>query len=211
MRGKSKTQIQEREKDDKKESRKAGPKENGTMFEKTVTDLLDKVLGKYVKGLNRENLQIAVWSGDVTLRDLQLKSTALDLLDIPLSMRFGVLSELSITVPWKNLGKEPIIIRLRGVSTILSPRPVSEVFRLPSLVFAVFPSLTRSSGTKSSRPRESGRERRRRSPGPRRSEERRRTKSNSKVKKKKKKKRKKVSTAADRWTSASLCLSRCGV
>ena len=97
------------------------------MFEALVTDILARLLGKYVKGLNKENLKIGVWSGDVELQNLQLQREVLDLLDIPLSLRFGTVGELSLSVPWKNLGSAPVVLRLKGITAVVGPRPVVEV------------------------------------------------------------------------------------
>lgn len=56
------------------------------MFERLAADLLSKYLGDFVFGLNKESLNIGIWKGDVTLENLRVKSTALDFLNLPISV-----------------------------------------------------------------------------------------------------------------------------
>jgi vacuolar protein sorting-associated protein 13A/C len=68
------------------------------MFEAQVAFYLNQYLGKYVYGLDAESLRISVWNGDVELRNLQLKPEALAELNLPITVKAGLLGRLTLKV-----------------------------------------------------------------------------------------------------------------
>jgi hypothetical protein len=47
------------------------------MFEGVVATILNRYLGKYIQDLDTENLNVGIFSGEVQLTELRLKSEAL--------------------------------------------------------------------------------------------------------------------------------------
>lgn len=43
------------------------------MFEGLLADVLDSLAGSFIQGLDRQNLNVGIWSGDVVLSDLQVR------------------------------------------------------------------------------------------------------------------------------------------
>jgi hypothetical protein len=68
------------------------------MFEAQVAFYLNKFLGRYVSGLDAESLKISVWKGDVELRNLVLKPEALAGLNLPITVKSGLLGRLTLKV-----------------------------------------------------------------------------------------------------------------
>jgi vacuolar protein sorting-associated protein 13A/C len=68
------------------------------MFEAQVAYYLNLYLGKYVQGLDANALKISVWKGDVELRNLQLKPEALQDLNLPITVKAGLLGRLTLKV-----------------------------------------------------------------------------------------------------------------
>lgn len=68
------------------------------MFEGWVASILNQQLGKYLHGLDAESLRISVWSGNVELRNLNLKADALQDLDLPITVKAGLLGKLTLKV-----------------------------------------------------------------------------------------------------------------
>lgn len=68
------------------------------MFEAQVAYYLNKYLGKYLYGLDAESLKISVWKGDVELRNLALRPEALQDLDLPITVKAGLLGKLTLKV-----------------------------------------------------------------------------------------------------------------
>ncbi|EFA76521.1 hypothetical protein PPL_10289 [Heterostelium album PN500] len=97
------------------------------MFEGFVADLLTRYLGKYIKTLNTENLKIGIWSGDVTLENLELKKRALENFNnLPFTVKEGFLGKLSIKIPWNNLKTEPVIIIIDKLYIVATPKSQDE-------------------------------------------------------------------------------------
>eukprot|EP00698_Gefionella_okellyi_P001882 TRINITY_DN1171_c0_g3_i1.p1 TRINITY_DN1171_c0_g3~~TRINITY_DN1171_c0_g3_i1.p1 ORF type:complete len:4247 (+),score=1107.78 TRINITY_DN1171_c0_g3_i1:46-12786(+) len=90
------------------------------MLEEVVTKLLIKHLGNFVE-FNADNLRLSVWKGAVTLRSMQLKSTALDGLHLPIAVRGGVLGKLDLSIPWKNLSSKPTQVIIQDVFVLAGP------------------------------------------------------------------------------------------
>ncbi|KEH32375.1 calcium-dependent lipid-binding-like protein [Medicago truncatula] len=99
------------------------------MFEAHVLHLLRKYLGEYVHGLSAEALRISVWKGDVVLKDLKLKSEALNALKLPVTVKSGFVGTITLKVPWKSLGKEPVIVLIDRVFVLANPAPDSRTIK----------------------------------------------------------------------------------
>ncbi|GFZ13853.1 calcium-dependent lipid-binding family protein [Actinidia rufa] len=80
-------------------------------------------LGEYVHGLSAEALRISVWKGDVVLKDLKLKAEALNSLKLPVTVKAGFVGTITLKVPWKSLGKEPVIVLIDRVFVLAHPVP----------------------------------------------------------------------------------------
>nr|GLL48492.1 uncharacterized protein LOC109169879 [Ipomoea trifida] len=107
------------------------------MFEAHVLHLLRRYLGEYVHGLSAEALRISVWKvyviaenffdntvvsiGDVVLKDLKLKAEALNSLKLPVTVKAGFVGTITLKVPWKGLGKEPVIVLIDRVFILAHP------------------------------------------------------------------------------------------
>lgn len=44
------------------------------MFESILIGQLTKYLGEWVEGLNRDDLSLSVWGGDIELHDIMIRS-----------------------------------------------------------------------------------------------------------------------------------------
>ncbi|KAI3918818.1 hypothetical protein MKX01_042138 [Papaver californicum] len=85
------------------------------MFERWVQPLLLGYLGPYIKDFQREQLKIGLWNEEVVLDNVELVLEAFDHLQLPFAIKQGRVGRLSIKIPWKKLGWEPIIIVLEDV------------------------------------------------------------------------------------------------
>ncbi|KAH8237095.1 hypothetical protein KR038_004232 [Drosophila bunnanda] len=113
------------------------------VFEAVVADVLNKVLGDYIENLDRKQLKIGIWGGDVTLQNLKIRENALDELDLPVQLIYGFLGEwrnittfklnqvhchlirftgkLVLKIPWKNLYSQPVIVNIEDLYVLVSP------------------------------------------------------------------------------------------
>ncbi|XP_022255667.1 vacuolar protein sorting-associated protein 13A-like [Limulus polyphemus] len=91
------------------------------MFESIVVDLLNRFLGDYVENLDKSQLKIAIWGGDIVLRNLDIKQNALDDLDLPVKVCSGHLGELVLKIPWKNIYSAPVTAIIDGLYVVITP------------------------------------------------------------------------------------------
>ncbi|XP_049842368.1 LOW QUALITY PROTEIN: intermembrane lipid transfer protein Vps13-like [Schistocerca gregaria] len=91
------------------------------VFESVVADLLNRFLGDYVENLDRSQLQIGIFGGDVVLQDLILKQSALDDLNLPVRTVYGHLGKLVLKIPWRNLYSAPVIASIERLFLLVVP------------------------------------------------------------------------------------------
>ncbi|QSS60646.1 hypothetical protein I7I51_05447 [Histoplasma capsulatum] len=92
------------------------------MLEGLVANLLNRFLGMYVKNFDAGQLNVGIWSGDVTLRNLELRREALDQLRLPLNVVEGYLGELTLSIPWSNLRGQPVRVLIQDVFLLSVPK-----------------------------------------------------------------------------------------
>ncbi|EGC37154.1 hypothetical protein DICPUDRAFT_94146 [Dictyostelium purpureum] len=97
------------------------------VFEGLVSEVLSKVLGQYVKNLNKDQLKIGVFGGNVQLQNLELKEDALANLPInlPISVKKGFLGKLDLKVPWKDLKSKPVVVHIDHIYALAVPETQS--------------------------------------------------------------------------------------
>ena len=91
-----------------------------TMAKSIVLGILMETLGDYID-FSRDQLKMAVWSGEINISDLSLKSTSLDKLDLPIVFHGGSLSSLHLTIPWTEIGNVPVRVVLDGLCVLIGP------------------------------------------------------------------------------------------
>ncbi|KAI1625793.1 hypothetical protein EDD37DRAFT_625576 [Exophiala viscosa] len=92
------------------------------MLESLVANLLNRFLGMYVKNFDPKQLNVGIWSGDVKLRNLELKREALDQLHLPINVVEGRLGELTLSIPWSNLRGKPVRVNIEDVFLLAAPK-----------------------------------------------------------------------------------------
>lgn len=96
------------------------------MLEGLVANLLNRFLGMYVKNFDAKQLNVGIWSGDVKLRNLELRREALDQLRLPLNVVGGHLGQLTLSIPWSNLRGKPVRVEIEDVFLLAAPKQDAE-------------------------------------------------------------------------------------
>lgn len=127
------------------------------VFESTLSSVLNKFLGDFVENLDGKQLSLGIWGGiffqhffpnkilifrflgDVELRNLIIKPSALDDLDLPIQIVYGsigkyiikllfsvpifklVLGKLLLKIPWKSLYSSPWVIEVDDILVLTVP------------------------------------------------------------------------------------------
>ena len=92
------------------------------MLEGLVANLLNRFLGMYVQNFDAKQLNVGIWSGDVKLRNLELRREALDQLRLPLNVVEGHLGSLTLSIPWSNLRGKPLKVNIEDVFLLAAPK-----------------------------------------------------------------------------------------
>ena len=88
---------------------------------------LQVAFGDYVEGLTAENLKMQVMAGTIEQQDLRLKKAALAQLNLPIEVLSGFLGKFSVSVPWRNLSKERVVVTIEDVFLVAAPNHDNEL------------------------------------------------------------------------------------
>ena len=91
------------------------------MLEGIVTKLLMHYLKDYIESLDSSQMQTAIWKGNIILKDVELRSTALTTHLIPFRILRGRIKYLEVNFPWKRLSSEPTTVDIENVFIVLTP------------------------------------------------------------------------------------------
>ena len=92
------------------------------MLAPLATYFLQKYLGWLVEGLDSQNFELSLWSGEVILRNLKVKVGALDLLGLPIAVKSGSLSYVRLKIPWRALGSDQVVVEIKGLTVVAVPK-----------------------------------------------------------------------------------------
>ncbi|UZJ53507.1 hypothetical protein CBS101457_002827 [Exobasidium rhododendri] len=95
------------------------------MLEGVLASVLNRFLASYVDGLNTSQLNVGIWSGDVKLKNLRLKTSALDKFRLPIDVKEGYLGDLTLSIPWSNLKGKPVRVLVENVYLLAAPKNAS--------------------------------------------------------------------------------------
>lgn len=87
---------------------------------------LVRYLGDYIAGLDKQNLSVSTWRGQIHLRSARLKQEAVELLNLPFQLIYGEIGDLKVNVSWTFLGSRPVVVELERLRLLLGPKPVAE-------------------------------------------------------------------------------------
>ncbi|XP_062417923.1 intermembrane lipid transfer protein VPS13C isoform X3 [Pungitius pungitius] len=91
------------------------------VFESLVSDLLNRFIGDYVENLDKSQLKIGIWGGNVVLENLKVKENALSELNVPFKVKAGQIGKLTLKIPWKNLYNDAVVATLDGLYLLVVP------------------------------------------------------------------------------------------
>lgn len=102
------------------------------MAKKALLDVLEQTIGKYVKNLDAESLNVAVWSGKIELHSLELDVVSVNQqlekraeeapnLALPFQVLYGRFESLEVSVPWAQITSRPVVLRAKGLRIEVEP------------------------------------------------------------------------------------------
>lgn len=92
------------------------------MFEKILEKLIISYFGKYINGLDKNNVHLGVFKGNVKIENVSLKPEIMDLLDLPIDIIFSNIGSMTLNIPWSKLSSSPVPISLENIYLIIGPK-----------------------------------------------------------------------------------------
>ena len=89
------------------------------MFERQISEILQRVLGAYFDGIDTESLNVSLLGGRVELEDLRLRREAITALGLPFSIKHGRVRRVELELSLRNLRGAPARMRIDGVEVVL--------------------------------------------------------------------------------------------
>lgn len=89
---------------------------------KAVANVLNRVLGDWVKDLNSDQLNLSIFSGEISLENLSLKEDILHILGFPFDLSYGSIGKIKVKIPWSSLFSSSLSIEVLDVYAYLTPK-----------------------------------------------------------------------------------------
>ena len=91
------------------------------MFEAILEKILVNNVGPYINGIDKKNLKVGIWSGDVVISNISIKSEIIKMLGLPFVMKYSFVGKLTLKVSWKSIASRPVELNIEDVFIILQP------------------------------------------------------------------------------------------
>ena len=95
------------------------------MLEKILGAILQKYAGKYLQGIEQDHLKIEFFSGNVVIENVSIKKEAVNLLELPVVLKFSHIGRIQVKIPMTKIGSSPVEVSLEGIYIILQPKPLA--------------------------------------------------------------------------------------
>ena len=91
------------------------------VFESLLERVLLSSAGKFVTGIDKKNLKVGIWSGNVVIENVGLAKNLVEVLELPVNIEFSSIGKLSLQVPWNKLASSPVEVLLENVFLLVTP------------------------------------------------------------------------------------------
>jgi vacuolar protein sorting-associated protein 13A/C len=95
------------------------------MLESLVVSIINRTMGRYIDDIQQDQISIGIWKGDLSLNNVKVKKSAMDLLNLPVKITEGILGTLEVKIPWKSLKSSPVKICIKQLMVSLAPVELS--------------------------------------------------------------------------------------
>jgi len=85
------------------------------MLRDVLAEIINSLLGSYVKNLSKKNLKLSILDSRLCLNDLELSETCFLIHDIPITVKKGIIRSINAQIPCVSLFKEPFSIKISDI------------------------------------------------------------------------------------------------
>ena len=90
-------------------------------MESLLVPIVNRILGEYISNLEPKQLEMSLWSGQVKLKNLELRRDMFSQWNIPISVVYGKIDNLMLIIPWNDLRTKPLKIQVGNVYLLCQP------------------------------------------------------------------------------------------
>ena len=91
------------------------------MLETILEKVLVNNLGPYVTGIDKKNLNIGIFSGNVVIGGISIKPEAIEMLGLPITLKFSFIGRLTLQLSLKAIASRPVEVVLEDVFIVVQP------------------------------------------------------------------------------------------
>ncbi|KAF8509808.1 vacuolar protein sorting-associated protein 13 [Gautieria morchelliformis] len=88
---------------------------------------LNRICAPYIENFDSEKLNYGLTAGQLALRNLRLKKSALDKFRLPVDVLEGHLGKLTLSIPWTSLSSKPVEILIEDIYLLIVPASNAKV------------------------------------------------------------------------------------
>lgn len=92
------------------------------MFEALIKRILLALFGKFIDGIDKNQIQFGVMSGNLVIEGVSIKKEALDQLELPIQLVYSSIQRIQIVVPWNKLSSARTEIRVKNVFLLVTTK-----------------------------------------------------------------------------------------
>jgi vacuolar protein sorting-associated protein 13A/C len=83
--------------------------------------VLGSVLGKYIDGFDKNNINVGILSGAFQIENVALKKEISNMFNLPFNLKFNHIGKIKAKIPWRNLSNSPVEVELEDIMVIAEP------------------------------------------------------------------------------------------
>ena len=92
--------------------------------------VLGSVLGKYIEGFDKNNINVGLLSGAFQIDNVALKKEISNMFSLPFNLKFNHIGKIKAKIPWRSLSNSPVEIELEDVLIIAEPKSKEDLIQI---------------------------------------------------------------------------------
>ena len=92
------------------------------MIGKLISSVLNHFLGNFIEDLDSKQLDVSLWSGKISLDNLQIKKSLFDTMPVPFELHHGKVGKIYLEIPITSLTSSPLKIEISDVFLFIKPK-----------------------------------------------------------------------------------------
>jgi vacuolar protein sorting-associated protein 13A/C len=85
----------------------------------TLVRVLNHVLGSFIEDVDKDQLNLSIFSGKVALNNISIRSSVFDSMPIPFKLVYGKVGKIDVDVPVLNIFSSPLKIKIDDVFILI--------------------------------------------------------------------------------------------